>query len=90
MVDEITRTKAQSQLRHSVRDKRKILSKTLDLGNLPSHRGKKAKHGSSKPRVVKPSLPTSQPSIPVLDVDSSIPIEVTLSKTTVPTLSHPS
>ena len=35
-----------------VGDKRKTLSKNLDLGNLPSHRGKKAKHGSSKARVV--------------------------------------
>ena len=90
VVDEATRPEAQSQLHPSVGDKRKTLSKTLDLENLPGCQGKKAKHGSSKPRVVKPSLPTSQPSIPVLDVDSSIPIEVTLSKTTVPTLSHPS
>ena len=48
------------------------------------------KHGSSKLRVVKPSLPTSQLSIQVFDVDSSVPIEVTLFKTTVSTLSQPS
>ncbi|KAK9997518.1 hypothetical protein SO802_022204 [Lithocarpus litseifolius] len=58
------------------------------------HRGnKKAKHGSSKPEVVKsslPILPTSQPSIQVHDVDSSVPIEVTPSKTTAPISSQPS
>ena len=62
----------------------------LDLGNLPSHPGKEAKHGSSKPEVVKPSLPNSQSSIQIFDVDSSIPIEVTLAKTTTPTSFQPS
>ena len=62
----------------------------LDLGNLPSHRGKKVKHGSSRPGVVKPSLPTSQPSVQIFDVDSSIPIEVTPAKTTAPTSAQPS
>ena len=36
----------------SAGDKGKTLSKNLDLGNLPSRRGKKAKHGSSKVGVV--------------------------------------
>ena len=62
----------------------------LDLGNLPSCRGKKAKHGSSKHGVVKPSLPTSQPSIKIFDVDPSIPIKVSPSKTTAPASSQPS
>ena len=48
------------------------------------------KYGSSKPRVVKPSLPTSQLFVPIFDVDSSIPIEVTPAKTTAPTSSQPS
>ena len=40
-----------------VRDKRKTLSKTIDIGSLPSHRGhKKVKHKSSKSRAIKPSL----------------------------------
>ena len=90
VVDEATRLEAQSQLRPSVGDKRKTLSKTLDQGNLPSRRGKKAKHGSSKPGVVKPSLPTSQPFVQVFDVDLSIPIKVTPSKTTAPTSPQPS
>ena len=47
VVDEATRPEAQSQLHPSVGDKRKTLSKTLDLENLPGRRGKKAKHGSS-------------------------------------------
>ena len=66
------------------------MSKNLDLGNLPSRRGKKAKQGSSKARVVKPSLPTSQPSIQIFDVDSSVPAEITPSKTTALASSHPS
>ena len=64
----------------SIGDKRKTLPKTLDLGNLPNRRGKKAKHGSSRPGVVKPSLPTSLPSVQIFYVDSSIPIEVTPAK----------
>ena len=90
VVDEATKLEAQSQLRPSVGDKRKTLPKTLNLKNLPSHQGKKAKHGSSKPGVVRPSLPTSQPSVQIFNVDSSIPIEVTPTKTTVPTSSQPS
>ena len=84
VVDETTRPETQSQLRPSVGYKRKTLSKMLDLGNLPSRRGKKAKHGSSKHGVVKPSLPTSQPFIQIFDVDPSIPIKVSPSKTTAP------
>ena len=34
VVDEATRSEAQSQPRPSTRDKRKSLSKTFDLGNL--------------------------------------------------------
>ena len=94
VVDELTKPEAQSQPRPSVGDKRKSLSKTLNLGNLPSHRGnKKAKHGSFKPGVVKFGLPipsTSQPSIQVHDVDSFVPIKVTPSKTTAPISSQPS
>ena len=84
LMDEATRPEAQSQLHPSIGDKRKTLSKMLDLGNLPNRRGKKVKHGSSKPRVVKPSLPTSQPSIQIFDVDPSIPIKVSPSKNTAP------
>ena len=73
-------------------DKKRSLSKSLDLGNLPSRRGKKAKHGSSQ--VIKPNIPSSQP-VKIYNVDSSTPIETTPSKTppskrTVPTTSQPS
>jgi len=60
-VDEGSCPEIQSQALPSARDKRKSLSKNLDLGNLPSRRGKKAKHGSSQ--IVKPTLPPSQPPI---------------------------
>ena len=69
VVDKVIRPEAQSLPRPSIGDKRKSLSKTLDLGNLPNRRGnKKAKHGLSEPRVVKlglPIPPTSRPSIQV-------------------------
>ena len=59
VVDEVTRPEAQSQPCLFVGDKRNTLSKTLDLGNLPNRQGyKKAKHGSSRPVVVKSGLPT--------------------------------
>ena len=70
---------AQSQARSLAGDKKRSLSKNLDLGNLPNRRGKKAKHGSPQP--VKPNLPMSQPPVKIYDVDSSTPIETTPFKT---------
>jgi len=66
-------------------EKRKILSKTIDMDSLPSHRGhKKAKHGLSKPGVDKvgsfvPPVLAKQSSVQILDEEPSNP-EVTLSK----------
>ena len=92
-MDEAIRPEAQSQPCPSARDKRKRLSKTLDLGNLPSRRGsKKAKHGSSKARVIKPGLPnppSQQTPVQIYDLDSSVPLEVIPSKVTAPTSSQP-
>ena len=63
VVDEVTRPEAQSHPCLFVGDKRNTLSKTLDLGNLPNRQGyMKAKHGSSKPGVVKSGLPTAHTS----------------------------
>ena len=63
VVNEETLPETESQPRLSVGDKRKHLSKTIDLENLPSHcKEKRAKHRLSKPRVVKLGLtipPTS-------------------------------
>ena len=47
VMGEGSRPKTQSQACPLAGDKRKSLHKNLDLGNLPSRRGKKAKHGSS-------------------------------------------
>ena len=59
VVDEAIKQEVQSQPRPVVGDKRKNLSKTIDLENIPSRRKeKRVKHRSSKPEVVKPSLPT--------------------------------
>ena len=80
------RLEAQPQTRPSVGEKRKSLSKNIDLGSLPSRRDsrreKKVKRGSSQ--VVKPKLPQSQPPIHIVDVDSSTPVENTPSKTSPP------
>ena len=74
VVDGATRPEAQSQPRPSAGDKRKTLPRTLDLGNLPSRQGKKAKHGSSRPETLRPNLPSSQLSIPIVDVDLFVPL----------------
>ena len=87
IINEEDRLESQPQVRPLAGDKKRSLSKSLDLGNLPNRRGKKAKHGSSQ--VVKPNIPSSQP-VKIYDVDSSIPIETTPSKTTVPATSQPS
>ena len=79
VVGEGSHPKVQSQIRLLTGDKRKTLPKNFDLGSLPSHRGKKAKHGSSQ--VVKSNLPLSQLSVQIFDVDSSTPIETNTSKT---------
>ena len=56
------------------------------MESLPSRWGhKKAKHGSSKSGVVKagfvvPPTPTKQPSMQILDLDSSKPPKATQSK----------
>ena len=93
VVGEEGRPETQAQVRPSAGDKRKPLSKNLDIGNLPSQRGKKAKHVSSQ--TAKPNLPPPQPSVKIYDVDSSTPTEITPSKTPpsktiVPATSQPS
>ena len=72
VVDEAARLGAQSQTRPLAGDKRKSLPKTLDFGNLPSRRGKKAKHWLSRPEIAKSNLPPSQPSIQIVDIDSFV------------------
>ena len=47
VTSEGARHEADSQVRLSTGDKRKTLSKNLDLENLPSRRSKKTRHGSS-------------------------------------------
>ena len=98
VVGEENRPETQAQVRPSAGDKRKPLSKNLDIGNLPSRRGKKAKHVPSQ--TVKPNPPPPQSSIKIYDVDLSTPNETTPSKTplsktpsskmTVPATSQPS
>ena len=92
VVGEENRPETHAQIRPSVGEKWKPLSKHLDIGNLPSRRGKKAKHTSSQ--AAKPNSPPPQSSIRVYDVDSSTPTETTPSKTppsktTAPATSQP-
>ena len=82
---------AQPQTRPSTGEKRKSLSKNIDLGSLPSRRDsrrdKRVKCGSSQ--VVKPKLPQSQPPVHIVDVDSSTPVETTSSKMSLPRTTAP-
>ena len=48
VTSEGARHEVEPQVRPSTGDKRKTLSKNLDLENLPSRRSKKTKHGSSQ------------------------------------------
>nr|XP_023916391.1 uncharacterized protein LOC112027992 [Quercus suber] len=86
-----SRPEFECQARPTAGEKRKTVSKNLDLENLPSRRGKKVKHGSSQ--VIKPT-PSSQQPAKVYEVDSSTPVESTPSKTppskTAPSSSQPS
>ncbi|XP_075670027.1 uncharacterized protein LOC142639775 [Castanea sativa] len=84
VVEEVARPEA----RPAAGDKRKSLSKHVDLASLPSRRGKKAKSGLSKPETARPD-PPSQPPVPVVDIDSSTPVSVTQSKSLAPDLSQP-
>ena len=89
VVGEAIKQEVQTQPRPAIGDKRKNLSKTIDLENFPSRcKEKRAKHRSSKLEVIKlglPTLPTSQQlSIQIHDIDSSKPAKVPLSKTTMP------
>ena len=47
VVNEEDHPESQPQVLPLAGDKKRSLSKSLDLGNLPNRRGKKAKHGSS-------------------------------------------
>ena len=87
VVGEENRPETHAQIHPSAGEKRKPLSKHLDIGNLPSRRGKKAKHMSSQ--AAKPNSPPPQSSIRVYDVDSSTPTKTTPSKTP-PSKTHPS
>ena len=87
VVGEENHPETQTQVRPSAGEKRKPLSKNLEIGNLPSRRGKKAKHVPSQ--TIKPNSPPPQSSIRIYDVDSSTPTETTPSKTP-PPKTHPS
>ena len=91
VTSEGARHEVESQVRPMTGDKRKTLSKNLDL-DLPNRRSKKTRHGLSQ--VVKSNPPSSHQPAQVFDVDSSTPVETTPSQTpsklTLSTSSQPS
>ena len=49
VTDEIVKQEVQSQPRPPIGEKRKNISSRVDLGDLPSRRGREKKHKSIKP-----------------------------------------
>ena len=85
-----------TQPRPSIGEKRKSISKGVDLGNFPSRRKeKKAKHKLSKAtgaRTTSPVLPVHDASIQILDIDldPKDPLSVQIpSMAKMPSLSQP-
>ena len=63
VVDEVDRQ--QSQSRPPTSEKRKNISSRVDLGDLPSRRGREKKHKSTKPQDIKSPPPVSNLGSPV-------------------------
>ena len=72
VVDEAVKQRVQSQPRPPTGEKRKNISSRVDLGDLPSRRGREKKHKSTKPQDVKSPPPDSNQGSPVqiLNLDS--------------------
>ena len=83
-----------SQPRPPIGEKRKNISSRVDLGDLPSRRGREKKHKSSKPQDVKSPLASNQESpVQILTLNSEPkdpPSKKILSIVHAPTLSTPS
>ena len=58
-----------SQPRPPTREKRKNISSRVDLGDLPSRRGREKKHKSSKPLDVKSPASNLEPPVQILTLD---------------------
>ena len=92
--DEVVKQGVQSQPHPLTGEKRKNISSRVDLGDLPSRRGREKKHKSTKPQDVK-STPVSNQGSPVqiLNLDSEpkdTPSKKVSSTVHAPTLSLPS
>ena len=59
VMDEIVKQGVQSQPRPPTSKKQKNISLMVDLGDLPSRRGREKKHKSTKPQDVKSTPPVS-------------------------------
>ena len=91
---EVINEGVKSQPRPPTSEKRKNISSRVDLGDLPSRRGREKKHKSSKPQDVKSPLASNQESpvqILTLDSESKDPLsKKTSSIVHAPTPSTPS
>ena len=72
VMDEAVKQGVQSQSRPPTGEKQKNISLRVDLGDLPSRRGREKKHKSTKPQDVKSPPPVSNQGSPVqiLTLDS--------------------
>ena len=71
-MDEIVKQGVQSQPRPPTGKKQKNISLMVDLGDLPSRRGREKKHKSTKPQDVKSTPPVSNQGslVQILNLDS--------------------
>ena len=95
VADETIKQGVQSQPRPPTSEKRKNISLRVDLGDLPSRRGREKKHKSTKPQDVKFTPPVSNQGSPVqilnLDLEPKDPPSKKVSSTVhAPTSSLPS
>ena len=65
VVDKAVKQGMQSQSRPPTGEKRKNISSRVDLGDLPSRRGREKKHKSTKPQDIKSPPPVSNLGSPV-------------------------
>ena len=93
VMDEVVKQGVQSQPRPLAGKKRKNISSRVDLGDLPSRRGREKKHRSSKPQDVQsiPLVPDQEPPVQILDSEPKDPLSKKISSTVqAPTSSQPS
>ena len=93
VTDEVVKQGVQSQPHPPVGEKRKNISSRVDLGDLPSRRGREKKHRSSKPQDVQsiPLVPDQEPLVQIFGSEPKDPSSKKIPSTVhAPTSSQPS